>query len=74
MTPVSPRFPDVNSKNSLSIEVLAKWQETAALIIANRTAGDSAALTALGDTLASNDQLDAAHVWFVRYSLALKSY
>ena len=63
MTPVAPRFPDVHSSNLLPREVLAKWQETAALIIANRTAGDSAALTALGDTLASNDQLDAAHIW-----------
>lgn len=33
------------------------------MIVSNRTAGDSAALTALGDALASNDEIEAAHVW-----------
>ncbi|KAL8278678.1 hypothetical protein RQP46_008970 [Phenoliferia psychrophenolica] len=45
--------------------VLSKWQETVALIIANRSVGDSAALTALGDTLRSNGWLDAAHVCYL---------
>ncbi|ORY64606.1 Sec23-binding domain of Sec16-domain-containing protein, partial [Leucosporidium creatinivorum] len=44
---------------------LEKWQETVAMIIANRTAGDSAALTALGDALAANGWLDAAHVCYL---------
>jgi hypothetical protein len=49
--------------SNLSESVLEKWQETAAMIIANRTLGDSAALTALGDALMANGWLDAAHVW-----------
>lgn len=58
-TPVSSEPPATNLPDS----VLAKWQETVALIVANRTVGDSAALSALGDTLKANGWLDAAHVW-----------
>lgn len=48
---------------NLPESVLAKWQETVALIVANRSVGDSAALTALGDTLKANGWVDAAHIW-----------
>lgn len=64
-TPISPSFPDAVLVGDLPKSVLANWQETVAMIIANRTAGDSAALTALGDTLMTNGRLDAAHVWWV---------
>lgn len=58
-------LPDSTINSNLSDSVLEKWQETAAMIIANRTVGDSAALTALGDALMANGWLDAAHVWCV---------
>ncbi|KPV74811.1 uncharacterized protein RHOBADRAFT_53749 [Rhodotorula graminis WP1] len=44
---------------------LAKWQETVGMIVANRTAGDSGALTSLGDALASNGWTDAAHICYL---------
>lgn len=47
----------------LSDVSLAKWQDTAAMIVANRMNGDSAALTRLGDTLIANGWFEAAHVW-----------
>lgn len=49
----------------MSKEALEKWQETVGMIVANRTAGDSAALTSLGDALLANGRIDAAHVWCV---------
>ncbi|KAK4701487.1 COPII coat assembly protein SEC16, partial [Phenoliferia sp. Uapishka_3] len=60
-TPVSAQ----PTMDNLSESVLSKWQETVALIIANRSSGDSAALTALGDTLKANGWLDAAHVCYL---------
>lgn len=58
-----PGTQDKPVNRNLSQSVLEKWQETVAMIIANRTVGDSAALTALGDALLANGWLDAAHVW-----------
>lgn len=52
---------------SLSASTLSRWQETAATIVANRVAGDTQALGVLGDTLAANGWIDAAHCWCVRY-------
>jgi hypothetical protein len=49
--------------HSVSPQALSRWRETAAMIVSNRTASDSAALTSLGDALASNGWRDAAHVW-----------
>ncbi|KAM0752348.1 hypothetical protein T439DRAFT_324423 [Meredithblackwellia eburnea MCA 4105] len=60
----TPIISEPNNIN-LSPDILVKWQETVALIIANRSAGDSAALTALGDTLKVNGWLDAAHVCYL---------
>jgi hypothetical protein len=62
-TPVSPNYPDPALVGNLPETVLANWQETVAMIVANRAAGDSATLTALGDTLMTNGWVDAAHVW-----------
>ncbi|SCV71958.1 BQ2448_4652 [Microbotryum intermedium] len=50
---------------NLPESVLATWQETCAMIVANRALGDSAALTALGDALAANEWTDAAHVCYL---------
>lgn len=70
---ISPAIPPVTSAgfnwndtsltSDLPDPILDQWQETTAMIVANRTSGDSAALTALGDTLMSNGWIDAAHVW-----------
>jgi hypothetical protein len=43
---------------------LSRWAETAAMILTNpMTAESSAALTTLGDYLASNQWTEAAHAW-----------
>ncbi|GAA6060928.1 hypothetical protein JCM10212_003836 [Sporobolomyces blumeae] len=49
---------------TLSDSNLEKWRDTVGMIVANRTAGDSAALTALGDALAANGWIEAAHVCY----------
>lgn len=51
--------------SDVSIETLKKWQETAAMIIANSSLGDQQALTSLGEVLAANGWYKAAHVWYV---------
>lgn len=51
-------------------QTLAKWRETVGMIVANRTAGDSGALTALGDALAANGWTDAAHIWCAGHCLS----
>lgn len=63
VTPAGFNFHDTSLTSELPDAVLDQWQETTAMIVANRTSGDSAALTALGDTLMSNGWIDAAHVW-----------
>ncbi|GAA5877576.1 hypothetical protein JCM8547_007735 [Rhodosporidiobolus lusitaniae] len=54
-----------NGGERLSEATLEKWQDTVGMIVANRTAGDSAALTALGDALAANGWVAAAHVCYL---------
>ncbi|BGP48551.1 hypothetical protein JCM10450v2_004427 [Rhodotorula kratochvilovae] len=44
---------------------LEKWQDTVGMIVANRTAGDSGALTSLGDALNANGWTDAAHICYL---------
>lgn len=61
----APHSPTSQERQPLPPSTLAKWQETVGMIVANRTAGDSAALTSLGDALAANGWTDAAHVWYV---------
>lgn len=66
--PLTRQPTEVNGNNAaqpISEATLEMWQDTVGMIVANRTAGDSAALTALGDVLASNGWVAAAHVWFV---------
>jgi hypothetical protein len=58
--PQQHRFDD---QSQLPPSTLASWRDTVGMIVANRTAGDSAALTALGDALASNGWIQASHVW-----------
>lgn len=49
---------------SVPLESLAKWAETAAMVISSPlTTETSAALTALGDQLLANDWVEAAHAW-----------
>ncbi|KAG8961249.1 hypothetical protein FRC03_005597 [Tulasnella sp. 419] len=46
-------------------EALSKWREVATTIVSNSTSGDVAALTALGDCLASGKAIEAAHVCYI---------
>lgn len=65
MTPLNAGFLDSSLTKDVPESILEKWQETAAMIVANRFLGDSPAMTlsALGDTLLANNWVDAAHVW-----------
>ncbi|KAF8590610.1 hypothetical protein K439DRAFT_1611986 [Ramaria rubella] len=64
-TPISPNFPQPALTSSVPRESLAKWQETAAMMIFSQKSGDSAALTALGDYLAANLWVEAAHACYL---------
>ncbi|KAF8522284.1 Sec23-binding domain of Sec16-domain-containing protein [Hysterangium stoloniferum] len=64
-TPISPNFPQPALTASIPSEALEKWQETAAIMAFSQTAGDSAALTALGDYLSANRWFDAAHACYL---------
>ncbi|KAJ3298993.1 vesicle coat component [Rhizoclosmatium sp. JEL0117] len=44
---------------------LASWQETLALILSNKTPGDSAAISAFGDQLSAFNLTAAAHICFL---------
>ena len=59
----SPTPASMDYRSDISPDVLDKWRETAAMIVANRTSGDSQALMNLGDALAANGWLKAAHAW-----------
>lgn len=65
--PVVSRAPSPSGRIEYPADVpahtLSKWQDTAAMIIANRAMGDSQALTSLGDVLAANHWYGAAHAW-----------
>ena len=64
-TPVSPGFPKTLPTSAVAPEVLAKWPEIAATIVSNSNSGDHAsALSALGDFLAADGWIEAAHVWY----------
>ena len=54
----------VSAKDPL--EGLEKWRETLALIISNRSAGDTTAITALGKLLGTYARVEAAHLWYVQ--------
>ncbi|KAK9766027.1 hypothetical protein K7432_005196 [Basidiobolus ranarum] len=61
----SPQLSEQLPRNSTSTAKLSKWRETVAMILANRTAGDSMALTSLGDLLRSHGWTNAAHVCYL---------
>jgi hypothetical protein len=64
VTPKSPGFSS-NVPTNVSVDVLAKWPETVAMMISNSTSPEtSAALTAIGDQLGANHWIEAAHVWY----------
>jgi len=54
----------VSAKDPL--EGLEKWRETLALVMSNRSAGDTAAVTALGKLLRNYARVEAAHLWYVQ--------
>ncbi|GAA5877989.1 hypothetical protein JCM1840_000133 [Sporobolomyces johnsonii] len=54
-----------DTETKLPEATLDKWRDTVGMIVANRTAGDSAVLTALGDALASNGWIEAAHICYL---------
>lgn len=65
LTPMSPNFPQLEKTAKVPAEALAKWPETAAMLASSPMAPDSsAALTALGDYLISNNWVEAAHAWY----------
>ena len=65
-TPMSASFPPTLPTLQLPKNVLAKWKETAGMILSGAmTTESSSALTALGDQLVSNGWIEAGHVWYV---------
>lgn len=52
-----------SSQNALA--GLDRWQETLALIVGNRTAGDAKALVSLGELLANYGRAEAAHLCYI---------
>lgn len=64
LTPRTPNFSVIPQGSSLPRQALTNWAETAAMMLSNPlTPENSAALTALGDQLAANQLVEAAHVW-----------
>ncbi|EPQ58106.1 hypothetical protein GLOTRDRAFT_56722 [Gloeophyllum trabeum ATCC 11539] len=65
-TPISPNFPSAALTTSVPEDVLADWPETAAMLLSNpMTADASSALTTLGDYLAANHWVEAAHACYL---------
>ncbi|ORY08172.1 hypothetical protein K493DRAFT_201330, partial [Basidiobolus meristosporus CBS 931.73] len=52
-------------QNAVSVDKLSKWRETVAMILANRTPGDTQALTSFGDLLRSQGWIYAAHICYL---------
>ncbi|KAI0341617.1 hypothetical protein BDW22DRAFT_1332329 [Trametopsis cervina] len=66
VTPISAAFQQVVQPVTLPQDTLAKWPTTAAMIISGSLPTDcSAALTALGDHLALNNWIEAAHACYL---------
>lgn len=65
-TPMSAAFAPPVQPVTLPIKTLAKWPQTATMIISGTaTIEASSALTSLGDHLAANNWIEAAHAWSV---------
>lgn len=47
---------------------LENWRETLALIISNRSVGDTSAILSLGNLLGTYARVHASHLWFVLFS------
>lgn len=60
----APAQIDVSKFANVTNETLDSWQETAAYLMSNRCAGDSAALSTLSEVLAANGRSDAAQLWY----------
>lgn len=61
---MTPNFPQTVQTSPIPPSILAKWTETAAMMITSPlTSETSSALTALGDQLAANGWVEAAHCW-----------
>ncbi|KAH9926213.1 Sec23-binding domain of Sec16-domain-containing protein [Fomitopsis serialis] len=66
VTPLSASFPGPSEPMNVSLEVLAKWADTIAMIYSSPlTFETSSALTALGDQLAANHWYEAAHACYL---------
>lgn len=48
----------------VDLSQLIKWRDTLAIILANRSARDFEALTALGDIMKEQGWIEAAHIWY----------
>ncbi|ORX44291.1 hypothetical protein DM01DRAFT_77955 [Hesseltinella vesiculosa] len=67
---LKPETPSLQTTNlhqphGPSLDELSKWKETLELILANRTARDLEAMTALGDTMNRHGWSDAAHICYL---------
>ncbi len=63
---MSPNFPKVIQMSPIPTEILSKWTETVAMMITSPLSMEtSSALTTLGDQLAANKWVEAAHSWYV---------
>jgi hypothetical protein len=60
---VNAPYCSITSKPIADIKQLSKWRDTLAIILANRTANDAEALTALGDIMKEQGWIEAAHIW-----------
>ena len=70
-TPMSANFPPALPSLQLPKDILAKWKETVGMILSGTlTTESSSALTALGDQLAANNWVEAAHVWYVNKTIS----
>ncbi|KAI9251704.1 Sec23-binding domain of Sec16-domain-containing protein [Sporodiniella umbellata] len=61
---VNVPYGTASTKPSADIDQLAKWRNTVAIILANRTARDSDALATLGDILKDQGWIEAAHICY----------
>lgn len=61
---LGPEGSSATSSSSSSLST-SSWKESAAIVLANRCAGDSAALTAMGDGLLLADCVEAAHICYL---------
>lgn len=58
----APFFP--NQAPTYDVEKLSHWQDTLALILANRTPRDFEAITAFGDVLRDSGLDEASQIWY----------